>query len=98
MRGDAALPGLDEGSIPEGHRDVVEAFQQGLTLASVDLEDDLLAIRTGNRPRGEVDLERRLTVDRQNLLFKGRVISRCKHDRQHAVLDETLAIHLRETT
>src|SRR5580765_7159176 len=56
LRGNAALPGLDELSMPQRHGDIVEAFEQGLTFAGIDLEDDLRAVRTGDRPVGEVDL------------------------------------------
>ena len=84
--------------MPQRHGDIVEAFEQGRTLARVDLEGDLGAVRTRDRPGGEVDLEGRLTVDSDNLLFKGQAIGGRKHDRQHAVLDQALAIHLGETT
>ena len=53
--------------------------------------------RTSDRPGGEIDLEGRSTVDSQNLLFKGRAVGGRKHDRQHAVLDQALAIDLGET-
>src|SRR6188768_3394922 len=96
MRGDAALPSLDEPSMLESHGDIVEAFQQGRSLARVDLEYNLSAVRTCNRPGAEVDLEGRLTVDSQNLLFKAQAIGGRKHDRQHAVLDQALAIDLGE--
>jgi hypothetical protein len=89
--------GIDERPISQRHCDIVEAFQQGGTLARVDLEDDLRAVRTCDRPGIKVDFERGLTVDGQNLLFKGLTIGGRKHDRQHAVLDQALAIHLGKT-
>ena len=44
MRGDVVLPGLDERPMPQRHGDIVEAFEQGRTLARVDLEVDLDAV------------------------------------------------------
>ena len=82
----------------EGHGDIVEAFEQGRALASVNLEDNLGAIRTGDRSGVEIDFERRLTVDCQNLLFKGHAISGRKYNRQNAVLDQALPVHFGETS
>ena len=49
--------------MPQGHGDIVQAFEQGRALAGIDRERKRGAVRALDPAGGKIDRERRLTVD-----------------------------------